>query len=260
MNEVSRFMRYVIPGLVCTFELLLALLVSNTEGFIYHFHSITSTSFANTLGLLAGGFFASGAVGYLFSNIYYAIRECRYIPIRNDHREAVKRFIDEYRYKIIIVDKKSEKCTEERAINSERVDRLSLREAWEIFNLIWYEIKPKSRVLKIVDTQIARLLDILHSLGATLIGSIIFLIVMCLSPFWWESIFGKCYEICWLKFIIVVVGWLLLMLPIFINFKITKNTIKRYYHSYLINFVDDKWLEHGKKICYFRNKMSATNN
>ena len=37
MNEVSRFMRYVIPGLVCIFELLLALAISNDKWFFFSF-------------------------------------------------------------------------------------------------------------------------------------------------------------------------------------------------------------------------------
>ena len=179
MNDVSRFMRYVIPGLVCTFELLLALAISNNKWFFYHLNVVTDKGFANIFGVVIGVFFASGAVGYIFANVYYSIRSR--IGLRNDHRVILKIFIDNFDYRIFIIGSGKNK----KPITTDDVEDLRLREAWEIYNLIWYEVKPKSKTLKDAELQINRLLDILHGLGSTLIGSCICLIVWLLFQDLW---------------------------------------------------------------------------
>lgn len=64
MDEARRFMRYVIPGLAAFLEVILILVLNE---------DYTVLKENADLGTAAIGFFASGIIGFLFSNLYYII-------------------------------------------------------------------------------------------------------------------------------------------------------------------------------------------
>ena len=245
-------------------------LYQTTNGFFSHLNKITSNGSAEIFGVILGVFFASGAVGYIFANIYYTTRE-RINFLRNDHRILLKKFIDEYGYQIKVTDTNGERGI----IDANGIRDLSLREAWEIFNLIWYEVKPKSIELKEVEPQIDTLLNILHSLGSTLFGSSICLLIWFLLqspwllfhlfdiPIFEKNLLGPViynsgfvnYSNSYIFWLILILSlWAIFIISLFLSFTDVRNTIRRYYHSYLTDFVNDHWSVRDRTVRYIRDK------
>ena len=72
MDEIKRFMRYTLPGLVCTLQLIIAFIFSDTITVKCFYNNYLKSS--NDFGIVLGIFFVSGAIGYILSSIYFSIR------------------------------------------------------------------------------------------------------------------------------------------------------------------------------------------
>src|SRR5271157_623884 len=144
MNEIRRFMRYTLPGLVFSFQLLLALSFSNWD----KVEKLEPLNNKSAIGIALGVFLATGALGYILSIIYFGLywffglRWLEIIPITIDHRPA---FRDLYRFKII--DGKGEDLSLDKDLNPGtpmQRKRLSKRDAWIILTQYWYSRKKRA--------------------------------------------------------------------------------------------------------------------
>lgn len=148
-------MRFVLPGLASVIMLLIALIISDRSKMICFFHSMSR----NDIGVILGLFLASGALGYIFSSIYWTIYwigpKCFFA---NDNRSFLKKHKD----KLEIV---------------EEPNKRSKHDAWIIVTLIWHTQIEKSKEIKGINPYVDRINDITHGLGVTFVGSFISLII-----------------------------------------------------------------------------------
>jgi hypothetical protein len=91
MDETKRFIRYIIPGLSIVPQFLLFIYFYDKSKF-----DVILDAETNSLGLILTAFFATGTIGFLFSNIYYVIHwhlafkwtKLNYINIVTDEKNA----------------------------------------------------------------------------------------------------------------------------------------------------------------------------
>ena len=200
MNDVRRFMRYILPGLACAIELLIALIFSID----ININELKNFDYIG-IGAVFGVFLASGAMGYILSIIYFGI--VWFTPnciFATDHRSVFAILKD----KIQLINE------HEHDINS---DNLTKRDAWTISSLYWCHNKEKKQI-KGIDPYIDLLLDIYHGLGAFLIGTYLSLISWSLiNLFNIDKSYGVIY------YIIIHALWLILLYLIWVNYKNARN-------------------------------------
>lgn len=249
MDEVRRFMRYVLPGLVCILELVIADSLTGMK----LFGDIWELS-KESASVAVGGFLASGALGYIFSNIYFALRSP--LGMKNDHKNLLEEIIEEYDCKIVI--RKETKLLINKC-NSGKIGSLSPRVRWELFNLALHSFHDKSDAMKKFEQEMDRLLDTLHSLGASLFGSVILgLVWLSLQISWyWDKQFYEPFNFILREYlmpqIFVLLCWLLIFLLFGYNFRRMRITIKRFYDSYFMKIFESNRWEWGKTIYYFKD-------
>ena len=69
MNEIRRFLRFTLPGLACVLELAVACEFTG----VLSSADLSTKDLAAGLGMALSGFLASGALGYLFAILYFAL-------------------------------------------------------------------------------------------------------------------------------------------------------------------------------------------
>lgn len=228
MNDVSKFIRYTLPGLVCCTELLVALLLSDGSSTLKYIQSVNAK---DNIGLILGTFLASGALGYIFSQIYFGIlwlfpNSCFAI----DHRNV---FID-YSDKIDITSIKGD---------SIMPDTLSKRDAQTIFLQQWFANAKENNEIEGIEPIVGRLYDTTHGIGATLIGSIFSYSTWIYLHF---SLLTKPINI--LIDNLIIAGWLFLLLLMTINYKRTQNMLEEVLNSTFIQLVNKKNLDGNSKM------------
>ncbi len=160
MAEVRRFLRYTLPGLASVILFIIALSLTDRYFVSRLFFDKDSSQSASMVLTL---FLGSGALGYLFANIYFSLYwswPFRYLAI--DHRSPFICLED----KIEILDSSGNKYQKE---------ELTKRDAWTILTQFWHSrIKNNNnKELQGVNLITDRLTDVTHGLGATYIGSIV---------------------------------------------------------------------------------------
>jgi len=176
MVDVRRFMRYVMPGLIYAVLLAAAFFASDSVRMIC---LITSGDTSKNIGFVLTALLASGALGYVFSNIYfglYWLTDNSIIAI--NHKSLFVSLGD----RINIINAKGE-----------QIDRnvLTKREAWTIWSNYWYSNIENSKKYKGSSKRVDNLVDITHSLGASLISTLLsFITWLLLTSSSLQS--GKC--------------------------------------------------------------------
>lgn len=171
MNEAQRFMRYVLPGMVSLllFTVFSILASGKPCEDIIKFFNDKGT--ATVLGSILTVFLSSGALGYLFSTLYFLLsQKC----IGLDHRPAIRILIDDG-YNIQIL------CSN--CMNKYRFDNsnLTIQDALAIINAWWWYLRGIDKSVKSIDDYLLRLSDAFHCLGATVVGTIIGFIIWLFS-------------------------------------------------------------------------------
>ena len=156
MDEVRRFMRYVLPGLVCILELVIADYLTGMK----LFGDLWKLS-KDSASVAVASFLASGALGYIFSNIYFEFRD--FFGMRNDHQRLLEEIIRRYGCKINITNEKEEPRLIINNNNLGNLEDWSIHERWEIFNLALHSFRKKSALMNKFEKDMERLLDVLHS-------------------------------------------------------------------------------------------------
>jgi hypothetical protein len=161
MDEVRRFLRFSIPGIVAIIELLISLAIADNSSFAELIKSIDNY---NSFGLILGLLLGSGGLGYIFANIYLSLI---WLPwLRNVFAIDHLRLFRDLEGKLNILD------SHRKAISPEE---LSQRDAWTITSRYWYsQLKGKENYeIKGINVLTDRLTDHAHALGATIIGAIL---------------------------------------------------------------------------------------
>jgi len=171
MNEAKRLLRYVFPGLVLMLEVGIYLSICHTSALRDYMKILLNTDSSLAVTLLT--LLASGGFGYLLSVIYQAL----YWTCLFDKCGA--------NYKQLFIDANERKWLEIRNRNTGNPihpAQLSRRGAWRAISA-FSNVKEKEfpdRASKRADS----LSDLVHGLGASLIGSVLALLIwvsLCLS-------------------------------------------------------------------------------
>jgi hypothetical protein len=172
MDEARRFLRYVIPGLsfvVQTILLLWGLVPDWTQGMVAELRTDKG------IGIVIAALFGSGGLGFIFSTVHHAILwQCRkrWLIGPVDHRDLIDRLRS--RNLLSLLDAQSGNVL---PLNR-RPDRF---EAWAIFASLWHErIAPSkwtSKKIKSAEPRADSLANLVHSLGAARIASLVAVIL-----------------------------------------------------------------------------------
>jgi len=217
MNDVRRFMRYTIPGLVFAILLAAAFLVSNT---CYMIDLIKSKEITNNIGLVLAALLASGALGYVFSNIYF-----RLYWLSDNSRVAIdhKQILISLRKKINIIDALG---------NSIDTNSLTKRDAWIILSYYWYSNIQNSEKYRDSSTRVDNLGDITHSLGASLIGTILSLPIWISIQLTYLNESAK--SLINVSSGVILICWILFVIVLCVNHKKTQNAVQAIANSIIV--------------------------
>jgi hypothetical protein len=152
MNEVKRFMRYTLPGLVSVILLILLTAVSNWSSFITNKALFTNKSFA---GIIIGALLASGVLGNIYSVVYWAWFWHNSARRATDYRPCI-RFVKD---KVEIWPTAN--------INKWPLSR---KDAWHLVTAYWYIEKIDSNSISGADEFLNRMSDIVHGQGTSAVG------------------------------------------------------------------------------------------
>ena len=237
MNDVRRFLRFTLPGIACILQLFLALLIAGDlklGGF-----EVFSEKAGMAIGTVLGAFLLSGGLGYLLAQLYWGLYWfgpiCKKVAI--DHRPLLKELSAKFENNFKIVNIQKEDI----------IDRLSKRDAWII---VTYHFDAKLEAKKgmfEVQNMSNRLMDVTHSLGATLMGSVLAIIA-------WILIHGQriitnntCLK---LQDCLVPIGWIIVILIMQSAYKSSLNAHEKLADTKFANDVIKK-LKSGKSFSIF---------
>ncbi len=190
MEEAKRFLRYVLPGLVSLLQLIFILYLNNDLEILEK----------STLGTAASAFFASGVLGFLFSNFYYVLHWKLYYKCPCITKLNYKKIIYKYPKLFKYFDYS---------------EHLKQREAWTILNALANFSKIPG--IREAEKTMQSVSNILVSIGTTIL-ILFFSCLTCLFIYW------KYLEICdivW--FILVNVITLVILL---FNYQIVAGTLQ----------------------------------
>jgi len=233
MDEVKRFMRYTLPGIVCSIELALAMIITYP---VMANNLLNFMKESNGIGAAIGFLLTSGALGYLFSVIYYIIWNKR--KLFYDHTPALLVLEKEFCIRFQNVERmfaKKGEGTKKYECKPADLCKLSLKDKWEIFHAMWHRRRGQSEELKANDERTERLLDILHGHGVTCVGSSIAFIVWILYVVTSYSWSYTWFLFNWLKLGFILICWLGLIITVGWIYSLTKKTVNNILNMALIN-------------------------
>jgi len=168
MDEIKRFFRYTLPGIACIIQLLIALSVSNDINWTPILDNINKVNFA---AFALGGFIICAGIGFIFAQIYWGLywSICKNLKITKDHRHVLKEVSDSFsNFKIVNIQNMNK-----------WLEALTIEQAWNF--ITFYILENKRLMEKYAGLGVMdRLVDVSHSLGTTIVGSIIALITWCI--------------------------------------------------------------------------------
>lgn len=194
MDDARRFFRYVVPGLVFLFLVILYLVLSllGRKDILSCFFSQFFNNSWSSVGVIITAFVASGAIGFILTSIYYVCywSNCwDYLCLPSlDHRRVLEDLV-EHKY-LQIKNRRNEEIINMSLINKSAV--------WCIFTAYWREHLENSKRIKGAKEGVHRLGDIMHGLGTTFIGSIlaipvwIFIYLLIIGPRAFCSLYSPC--------------------------------------------------------------------
>lgn len=236
MDEVRRFLRYTLPGLAAVIQLLIALSITDSRDLC---KVISANELSQSLGLVLSVFIGSGALGYLFANIYFSLYWSwpfnRLVAI--DHLS----FLENQKKDAIEIVGASGKPYEV---------PLSRREAWSIITQYWYSKRQDEPKIKGCDSITDRLADVTHGLGATCIGSLSALgswvgihlaVAMDQTPFTQGEF-------------IVLASWMVLLILLSLGYYRANMALQSIVNSTLTDIIRNECATTKKKIIIFYSK------
>ena len=203
MNDIRRFIRYILPGLAYAIQLIIALSISDWNNFP-EFLKISGRK--ETVSFILIGFLASGGLGYIFSLIYYGLYW--FGPIANKfaiNHVSVFQNLNEY---IELKDPLG---------NTISTDTLTKKRAWAILTRFWFSRYEDNNCLKGLTTTTERMSNIVHGIGTTIIASLLSIFSWLIIHYYFSQ--GACFFTFLSPIgIILLVSWLLFLTLQFSNY------------------------------------------
>lgn len=221
MNEIKRFMRYTLPGIVCSFLLLIFLSLSKNI-------KISDIAGYSNIGQIFGALLLFCGIGFIFSNMYFGVRWV--FPFLSiDHTQLFNSLIKSGKIEI--------ESNDNSLIKFSKKDR---RIAWSIFTQYWNTTVGEP-ILEKGEIYFKRIFDVLHSIGATLIGSILCFIIWIILNW---------YNLICLNKIIPFFFWFLILFLLYKSYSYTKKALQSMLNSTFLKIISKSY---GKTTLYFMN-------
>ncbi len=232
MEEFRRFMRYTLPGIVCILLLLSSLLISDFKTLKSYLINLGDPKL--NIGIIIGAFFASGGLGYLFSIIY--ISAIWSWPLRKAFAYDHRQILINLRNKIEILDVMDKTILPE---------SLTQREVWAIITQFWYANLEENNSIKGITPFMNRTVDILHSIGTIIIGTLIMLILWIYMHFF--ALSKSSYNFGF-NDIIAIFFWLVMLFIFFVDFQLTRKSLQSIINITFTDVIQQKAGKKKKKI------------
>lgn len=220
MSEIKRIVRYTLPGIIFLFVLTVSVYVSGDISFK---RSLLSVIKGGGIVSVLAFLFGTGAVGYLFSMIYFFLRRsisCYFF----DHVPPLLFLC--HNYKLVI------KAGEDNS-------KLSKADAWTILNYLWHANMEENNVIGKVDGLVDRLCDVVHGIGATFIGICFAVIAWVFFACFQVEICGESVVIVW-KNVVILVGYAVLLLLVYRQYMHTKCDVENLVNTVLVSHLMEK--------------------
>lgn|GEM_PF-5469310 len=160
MDEIKRYIRFVLPGLSFVIIFAVTTWSSNPTLFLKSYYYIKQLG---ELGALGGLLLISGALGYIFAQIHFAIYW--FNPISKIVRNEPQRLIEHLRNRGV--------CQIVNTCDKEIGPPFNARDSWAIFNRYFLqEVTVDDQKIEITK-WLDKLTDHTHALGAASIGLVI---------------------------------------------------------------------------------------
>lgn len=228
MNDARRFMRLTLPGLS---TVLMAVIAFSASGHFSQMQIITEPGLSEALGIVAGIFLASGALGYLLANLYFSLRWI--YPLSRwavvDHLTVLKEL-----EKFLEVLKPS--------TGSWRIQDLTKRNAWSIVTQYWVSHSTGDSDIKGTNPTVDRFADITHGLGASCLGSTILFFVWLFACLF-KDIKPKCFVV-----LITALIWILVIAVLCHGFRSALIAFQTIVNSTFIGNIRNKYDEKNEKV------------
>ncbi len=180
MEDARRFLRFVLPGLAFTLEMIL---------FLWILRPSQVTCFMNThftkdvgLGPAVAIFVGSGGLGFFLSSLYHAVywfpfldgpRFSRFVI---DHRRAIQEARAEGILHLVAQKQRVEQGPE-RDLTEAEVSAISRLHAWQIITALWHARIGRSPRLEKANPRTGSLASILHGVGTLTVGTALILLL-----------------------------------------------------------------------------------
>ncbi len=162
MEEFRRFLRYTLPGLVFLVELTIALILTDID-------KVTSVAGSdamnNVFAVVLAVFLGSGALGYIFAAIYWSLYWCLQ-PVIINHRGPLQALACGGKRMLRVLDERGQ------PISDMVIRQFDKWTAWTVMSQYYSSSMRSDRKMKHIITYLDGLLDILHGLGATIVGTV----------------------------------------------------------------------------------------
>jgi hypothetical protein len=203
MDEARRFLRYVIPGVAFIVQTLLILWILIPD---WTLNIIAKLRADTGIGIVIAALFGSGGIGFIFSTVHHVILwQCRsrWFTGPLDHRGLIDRLRS--RNVLCLLDPQNGVALPA----SLKPDRF---EAWAIVAALWHEriatSKWVSKKIKSAEPRSDSLANLVHSLGAARVASIVAVILAF-------AIFTRNYELPFETWRFIITGVIVLALLYF---------------------------------------------
>lgn len=192
MNEVTRFVRFTLPGLASVILLLIFLVLT---GDLKMADILRAVGANKSVGVILGVFLGSGGLGFLQATVYFALYW--FWPFDRLMAPDDRTFLEDFREMVEFVDSKGNRYS---PLDGSR------HEAWTIVNIYFTSRIKEVPELRGIIPLTDRLVNVTHALGATFVGtSLSFIAWLCIHfPLKEGDIVGS-------KDIVPIFGWLLLL-------------------------------------------------
>jgi hypothetical protein len=240
MEEIQRFLRFTIPGLITAMQLGLVFQFSGVIDICPYIYTKTTL---DSIGVGLNVFIASGALGFVIANIYFSLYWNVFGFWAIDHRPALKKIKGNFHNSngVIKLDQSYK--------HRKEIDLLSTRDAWNIATQFLNSTIKESKKIEGMNKHIMRFSDITHALGATCTGSILSYIICIIILI--KN--GSNYTLSNTFFVVIMVVWLGLIFLVFLEYRAIKNSVQAIVNSTIVQVIElEEIFKNGANIYYVK--------
>lgn len=220
MNEVGKFVRYSLPGIASIIQLGIAILLTE-RGAVTSFDAPDGIS--AVIGIVLATFVATGGYGYLLAMIYLGLSRLKFA-----HRLAYVDYSRMWKAVENLISVRNESGKEI------RMTSISKTQSYPLAIQYWFSRIEQSKTIKGVDLRVQKIADLKQSIGTTLVGSIIALIVWISAHF---TVFDGSLSI---VLVLTAVGWFGILSLLVRSFKITRDDVRILVESTIIQDLNER--------------------